>query len=195
LRGSYGKKYVEVNALGVEQSVLKEEVPSAGRHIILSIDVDLQNKLEEILAHHLRVNKRTRGSAIVVDVNDGSILALVSLPTFNSNTFAQTISNADFETLVNNEDKPLFNRVISGMYPPGSVIKPFIAAAALEEEIIDRDTSFLSVGGISIGDRFFSDWKKGGHGITNVIKSLAESVNTFFFIIGGGHEKFVGLGA
>ena len=91
--------------------------------------------------------------------------------------------------------KPLFFRSISGEYPSGSTIKPVLASAALEEKIIDRHTSFNSVGGLWVGGRwFFPDWKAGGHGLTNVIKAIAWSVNTYFYYIGGGYGDFQGLG-
>ncbi|MCK4554296.1 penicillin-binding protein 2, partial [Candidatus Parcubacteria bacterium] len=83
---------------------------------------------------------------------------------------------------------------ISGEYPSGSTIKPVIAAAALEEGIISEHTSFTSVGGIKVGQWFFPDWRAGGHGITDVRRAIAESINTFFYYIGGGHQDFKGLG-
>ena len=89
---------------------------------------------------------------------------------------------------------PLFSRAWAGSFPSGSVIKPIIAAAAFSEGLINRQTTFFSSGGLQINTWFFPDWKAGGHGVTNVVKALAESVNTFFYIIGGGYENFVGLG-
>jgi penicillin-binding protein 2 len=85
-------------------------------------------------------------------------------------------------------------RALSGTYPSGSTIKPMIAAAALEEGIINQNTTFLSTGGIYYDKWFFPDWKAGGHGLTNVRRALAESINTFFYIIGGGYKDFNGLG-
>jgi penicillin-binding protein 2 len=93
-----------------------------------------------------------------------------------------------------NPDQPLFNRAISGEYPSGSTIKPVVAAAALQEGLITAGTSFVSSGGIRINEWFFPDWKAGGHGITDVRKAIAQSVNTFFYIIGGGYGDFTGLG-
>ncbi|MEK7097236.1 MAG: penicillin-binding transpeptidase domain-containing protein, partial [Patescibacteria group bacterium] len=93
-----------------------------------------------------------------------------------------------------NPDNPLFNRAVSGEYPSGSTIKPVMAAAAFEEGVITEKTSFLSSGGLRIGEWFFPDWKAGGHGVTNVRKAIAESVNTFFYYIGGGFQDFIGLG-
>jgi penicillin-binding protein 2 len=83
---------------------------------------------------------------------------------------------------------------VSGEFPPGSTIKPVMAAAALQEGVINENTSILSAGGLKVGQWVFPDWKGGGHGYTNVRKAIAESVNTFFYYIGGGYESFNGLG-
>jgi len=100
----------------------------------------------------------------------------------------------EFNQIYNDRQKPLFFRTIAGGYPSGSIIKPVIATAALEENIITPLTMILSTGGISYGSWFFADWKSGGHGMTNAIKALAESVNTFFYYVGGGYGNFKGLG-
>jgi penicillin-binding protein 2 len=126
--------------------------------------------------------------------NNGQIITLISLPAYDNNLFAQGISQVNYDKFLNNKNNPLFNRAISGEIPSGSTIKPVIAAAALQEGIITENTSFLSNGGLSIGQWFFPDWKFGGHGTTNVRKALAESVNTFFYYIGGGYKDFNGLG-
>jgi penicillin-binding protein 2 len=194
LRGKNGKKQIEVDALGKEKSVIAEEDPIDGQNIILTLDIELQNKLEEIVKNHLSLRNKKRAAAIVLNPQNGKVLALLSLPTFDNNLFAKGISSEDYQKLINDQNNPLFNRAIMGEYPSGSTIKPVISAAALEEKIIDKNTSFLSVGGIRIGSWFFPDWKAGGHGLTNVTKAIAESVNTFFYIIGGGYEEKEGLG-
>ncbi len=194
LRGQNGKKQVEVDALGKEKSVIAKEDPVRGKNITLTLDIDLQKKLEEIIERHLKAAKKSRAAVIVLDPQNGKILSMVSLPAFDNNLFAQGISSKDYESLIGNPDNPLFNRAIMGEYPSGSTIKPVIAAAALEEGIINRNTSFFSVGGLRISSWFFPDWLSGGHGLTNVTKAIADSVNTFFYIIGGGYEDFEGLG-
>ncbi|MFH1610932.1 MAG: penicillin-binding transpeptidase domain-containing protein, partial [Patescibacteria group bacterium] len=124
------------------------------------------------------------------------ILAMVSCPTYDNNYFTNTLKNSEEITqLITNEKQPLFNRAIQGEYPPGSIFKLVVGAAGLEEGIINRNTRFLSVGGISIGQWFFPDWKGGGHGSTDITKAIAESVNTFFYYTGGGYQdEFGGLG-
>lgn len=194
LRGKYGLKRVEVDALGKEKNTVTETPPEVGKSLILSLDFNYQQKLEEILKNNLRAAGKKRGSAIVLNAQNGEILALVNLPSFDSNLFAQGISSVDYQKLLTDSDAPLFSRAWSGNYPSGSVIKPIISAAAMAEGIITRNTTFLSTGGLQVESWFFPDWKAGGHGPTNVIKALAESVNTFFYIIGGGFEKTHGLG-
>lgn len=194
LRGKYGLKKVEVNAIGHEQNVLAEEPPYPGKNLILSIDFEAQKKLEDLTQNMLtRLNKK-RASAIAMDPRDGSIIAMVSLPAFDNNDFSGGISQADYAKYSSDPNHPLFNRSIGGTYPSGSTIKLIIAAAALEEKIITPATTFLSTGGLQLGDHLFRDWKVGGHGITNVGKALAWSVNTFFYYVGGGYKNFVGLG-
>ncbi len=194
LRGKYGQKKVEVNANGQEQSVLAEDPPQPGKNLILTLDLEAQKKMEELLKNTLIKTKKTRAAAIAMDPRDGSILAMVSLPAFNNNDFSGGISKEEYAVYAQNPDHPLFNRAIGGMYPSGSTIKLIIAAAALEEKIITPSTAFLSTGGLQLGDRLFKDWKVGGHGLTNVTKGLAWSVNTFFYYVGGGYKDFVGLG-
>lgn len=194
LRGQSGKKQIEVDALGKEKKILGEQPAMDGHNLILSLDINQQNKLEEIVLAHLKKLNLTRASAIILDPNNGEVLAMVSLPAYNNNSFAQGISQVEYTELITREDKPLFNRSVSGEFPSGSTVKPVIAAAALQEGVITENTSFLSTGGVSIGEWYFPDWKAGGHGITNVRKAIAESVNTFFYYIGGGNDDFVGLG-
>lgn len=194
MRGVYGKKRIEVNTFGREQAVLTEEAPVPGNHIRLSIDAPMQTKMEALLNNTLERNNKARGSAIVMDPRNGEILALVSLPTFDNNHFSGGIDKETYGGYITNEHRPLFNRAIGGTYPSGSTIKIAIAASALHEGIISPATSVVSTGGISVGQWFFPDWLAGGHGVTNVRKSLANSINTFYYYIGGGYGTFEGLG-
>ena len=194
LKGQSGKKQIEVDALGKEKKIINQLAGADGHNLVLSIDIDLQKKLEETITNALKKSKLNKACAIALDPNNGEILALVSLPSYNNNLFARGITNDEYQALVSHPDQPLFNRCTSGEYPSGSTIKPVLAAAALEEGIINENTSFISTGGLRVGEWFFPDWKVGGHGVTNVRKAIAESVNTFFYYIGGGYGDFVGLG-
>lgn len=194
LRGSYGKKQIEVDALGREQSVLAQNNAVQGKDLTLSIDTGLQAAAEKSLRQSAAVNGRGRGVAVAMDPKTGEILALVSWPAFDSNIFARGISIDDYKALVESSDQPMFPRAISGLYPPGSTVKLIIAAAALAEKVITPRTTVLSTGGIKFGQWFFPDWKAGGHGVTNVTKAIADSVNTFFYAVGGGWDNITGLG-
>lgn len=195
LRGINGKEQIEVDALGKEKKDLGKQAAVDGNNLVLSLDINQQNKLEEIIGKTLEKLKLARASAIVMDPNNGEILALVSLPSFDNNDFARGISKDLYSNLINDENRPLYNRAVSGEFPSGSTIKPVMSAAALQERVISEDTAFLSNGGVGIGQWYFPDWKAGGHGMTNVRKAIAESVNTFFYYIGGGNNgDFFGLG-
>ncbi|MEK7189558.1 MAG: penicillin-binding protein 2, partial [Patescibacteria group bacterium] len=194
LRGTYGKREIEVDAFGKEKNTVSVEAPQAGQNLILAIDLNLQKKLEDSLAAELRASGKKKASAVALNPQNGEILALVNLPAYNNNLFSRGISFEDYQKLLVDPNSPMFSRAWTGSFPSGSVIKPIIAAAALNEGLVNRQTTFLSSGGLQINTWFFPDWKAGGHGATNVVKALAESVNTFFYIIGGGYEKFTGLG-
>lgn len=194
LRGTYGVRRREVDVLEREQKVLTETPPKPGSNLFLSIDIQMQHALEQALQRSLRINNKARGAAVAMDPQTGAILALVSLPAFDNNDFSGGISSEKYSSYIENEDNPLFNRAISGSYPSGSTIKPAVAAAALQEGVITPRTTFRSVGGLAVGQWFFPDWRAGGHGATAVRKSIAWSVNTFYYYIGGGYKTFSGLG-
>ena len=184
LRGVVGKKQIEVDALGKETKILAEQESITGDNLYLYIDVAMQSKFSEIIDRTLRVKRLSKAAGVIINPTNGGIMSIVSFPEYDNNVFSKKISQAEYKALFSNENKPLFNRSISGQYPSGSIIKPLIATAALQESVINRWTSFNSTGGIYYGIWFFHDWKAGGHGQTNVVKALAESVNTFFYIIG-----------
>jgi len=194
IRGIYGRKKIEVNSTGREQNVVAEEPPTPGKNLWLTIDLEAQNKLEQLIKTFIATKGEHRISAIALDPNNGDILALVSWPSFDNNLFSGGISQTDYQKYITDINKPLFNRAISGNIPSGSIVKPIVAAAALEEKIIDINKTFLSNGGLQVSRWYFKDWKAGGHGTTNVTKALAWSVNTFFYYIGGGYGNFTGLG-
>lgn len=194
LKGEKGKKQVEVDALGKEKRVISKEEARDGADLKLSLDLDLQAQVENIVQKHLKEKDLREASIVVMDPSNGEILSLVSLPAFDNNIFSKGLTNKEYSKISNNKNKSLFNRAVKGEYPSGSTIKPVIGAAALEEGVISENTTILSRGGIRIGKWFFPDWRAGGHGVTDVRKAIAQSVNTFFYYIGGGYEDFTGLG-
>ncbi|MBT4723297.1 penicillin-binding protein 2 [Candidatus Falkowbacteria bacterium] len=194
LRGRYGKEQIEVNASGKAIKILAKEEVVKGDAIYLSIDVTMQSKLEQIIEDYLAKYGKRKAVAIVMEPTTGELLSMVSYPGYDNNLFSGGIGSEDYRSLIENKDLPMFNRVISGEYPSGSVIKPVIASAALNEGVVSERTSFISSGGVRIGQWFYPDWQAGGHGVTDVRKALAQSVNTYFYIVGGGYGQHEGLG-
>lgn len=194
LRGEDGRRDVEVDVLGEEKGTISSIDPVSGHNLVLSIDYELQKKSEEVLKKYLIKNQKEKGVVVALDPNNGEVLSMVSLPAFSANDFSYKIDPEKYQELIDDKNKPLFNRAVMGEYPSGSIIKPVIAAAALENKTISPWTTFLSTGGISVGSWFFPDWRAGGHGVTNVRKAIADSINTFFYIIVGGYDSFEGMG-
>ena len=193
LRGVHGAVQVEVDSMGN----IKREVgiinPKPGSDLILSIDSGLQKKIYDSLNDILEKTETKTAAAVAINPQNGEVLALVSIPSYDNNLFAQKISNDDYSRLINDQNKPLFNRAISGEYPPGSTIKPAIATAALSENIITPSTIISGLGGVlRIGSYSFGDWKT--HGPSDVRKAIAESNDIFFYTVGGGYGNTGGLG-
>jgi penicillin-binding protein 2 len=194
LRGTAGEKVFEVDALNKVTSLVNDTSPADGKDLTLTLDAGLQKAAEDALRNELDKIHLTRGSAIAIDPRDGSILALVSWPSYDDNAFSGTVSSTAYAALMNNPDHPLLPRAWAGVYPSGSTVKSVVATAALAEGVITPQTTVNSVGGIKVGGTFFPDWKAGGHGITDVRKAIAWSVNSFFYTVGGGYQSFIGLG-
>ncbi|HVN67408.1 MAG TPA: penicillin-binding transpeptidase domain-containing protein, partial [Candidatus Sulfotelmatobacter sp.] len=195
LRGQYGFVQTEINVKGQAEKVVAQKEPQSGGSLVLAIDSAVQKKADEILRAHLQKIGKKRGVVVMLDPRTGEVIALVSTPDYDDNLFASGISTADYQALIDNPDKPLFDRTTKGEYPSGSTVKILESAGALQDGIITDRTTVNSVGGIRIQDKwFFPDWKAGGHGLTNVYKAIAWSVNTFFYEVGGGYKDFKGLG-
>ncbi len=194
LRGVPGNEVNEVNAVGKSLSIVSKTQAIDGSNVRLGLDLEFQKFAENRLQETMTNVNATRGVVVALDPQTGSVRALVSLPSYDNNLFTQGIERQTYTALLEDPDRPLFNRAVSGEYPSGSTLKPVIAYAALAEGIIDERTSFVSTGGIGIKQWFFPDWRPEGHGVTDVRKAIADSVNTFFYIIGGGYQQTVGLG-
>lgn len=199
LRGRPGQLYVEKNAFGEILKKEKKANPEPGKSLVLWLDSNLQKKITQILEKNIKKIGAKKASAVALDPNTGGVLALVSLPNFDNNKFAQGITQTEFDLIQNDPLKPLFNRAISGLYPTGSIIKPLIGLAALEEKIISPEKQIYAKGFIKISHQYnpeiiytFKDWKV--HGWTDLRKAIAQSVNVYFYAIGGGYEDIKGLG-
>jgi penicillin-binding protein 2 len=193
LKGVYGAQQVEVDSRGVITKNLGVINPQAGNDLILNIEQELQKKLYDSLSAILEKTETKTAAAVAIDPQTGGILALVSLPSYDNNLFASGISSDAYKNLISDENLPLLNRVTGGEYPPGSTIKPAVAAAALSEGTISPSTIIDGMGGsLSIGAFRFGDWK--AHGPSDVRTAIAESNDVFFYTIGGGYGNITGLG-
>ncbi len=176
LHGITGYEEVEVNNRGRVIRQLHEQSPQAGRDIWLTIDLKLQQYIETLLAG-------SRAAVVVSDPRTGEILAMVSTPSYDPNLFVDGISGKDYRGLLNDENRPLYNRAIQASYPPASTVKPYVAVSALSAGVINRNTSLFDPGWWQLpgSEKRYRDWKKWGHGRLNVTKSLEESADTFFY--------------
>jgi penicillin-binding protein 2 len=193
LRGHHGARQVEVDSLGNVKKNLGIINPQAGNDLVLNIDEGLQKRIFDSLSSVLEKSGTKTAAAVAIDPRNGGVLAMVSLPAFDNSLFARGISSEEYQSIISNKDLPLFNRVTSGEYPPGSTLKPAVAVAALSEGTINGGTSLNCSGGISIGSWHFGDWKTHGGGI-DVKKAIAESCDVFFYAVGGGYGNIPGLG-
>ncbi|MFA5070148.1 MAG: penicillin-binding protein 2 [Patescibacteria group bacterium] len=194
LRGTDGKQQIERDSFNRSRQVIASKEPIPGENIILNIDAGLQSVLYQALKSSARNNNAKAAAAVAINPQNGQILALVSYPSYDNNLFFKGLDPQSYKDIFDNPNQPLIDRAISGEYPSGSTIKPTIAAAALQEKIITPETTVVSTGGIAVDKWFFPDWKAGGHGVTSVVRALAESVNTFFYALAGGYQNITGLG-
>lgn len=198
LAGKNGSSMAETNAKG---SLVREDIvdpPDNGQPLHLSIDADVQGELARILQAHAANQRFQGGAAAIMDVRTGELLALTSFPEYDNEAFSRgdgtVIATANTDPV-----KPLLNRAVAGLYTPGSIVKPFFAAAALSEGIITPEKQILSTGSISIPNPYdpskpsiFRDWK--AHGYTDMRRALAVSSDVYFYAIGGGYQDQAGLG-
>jgi penicillin-binding protein 2 len=179
LHGSPGYKKIEVNANNKVVRTIEVIEPKHGEDIYLNIDYKLQKIAEKAFGNY-------KGALVALDPNNGEVIAHVSMPSFNPNLFVNGIDEANWRRLSDSIHKPLINRVISGIYPPGSTLKPFVALAALENDIRRPPFSIIDKGFYNMPNqsKTFRDWKKGGHGEVDMLKAIAVSCDTFFYGLG-----------
>jgi penicillin-binding protein 2 len=177
LRGIKGAREVEVDAMGRELQLVQEREPGPGMNLVLTLDLGLQQLIEEEMAGQ-------PGSVVVMDPQNGEILAMVSKPSYDPNLFVTGISVSNWMRLLKDPRKPLQNRAIQAQYPPGSTYKIIMAIAGLEEGLITPKTTVHCSGLFPFGNRVFKDWRKGGHGPVNVHAALVQSCDVFFYTLG-----------
>lgn len=194
LRGQDGQIATERAVNNQGQQTVTDQPAIAGQTLRLSLDRDLQQRLFDRLESAIASAHSTSGAAVAINPQNGEILAIVSAPSFDNNWFVSSSHTADIQRVLTDRRQPLLNRAIGGVYPSGSIIKPFIGTAALAEHVVTPSTTVLSTGGLKVGGSNFPDWKPGGHGVTNLAKAIADSVNTYFYEVGGGYQQQPGLG-
>ncbi|MEA2625731.1 MAG: penicillin-binding protein 2 [Candidatus Binatota bacterium] len=177
LRGENGGEQIEVDAVGRELRVLREVEQVPGANIHLTLDMDLQQAAYDALEGH-------EGSIVALDPTTGAILALVSRPSFDPNLFSDGISVRDWTGLLTDPLRPLSDRAVQGQYPPGSTFKIAVAAAALEEGVVNPFTRIPCSGSLWFGNRAFRCWKKGGHGWMNLHEAIVQSCDVYFYQVG-----------
>jgi len=201
LRGTLGVQLIEVDSLGNKIKPLAVRKADTGNDLILTINFELQEKIFEILQRKIHEVDAHKACAIALNPKTGGVLAMVNIPSFDSNIFSGSMHESEFEKLTDDKKNPLFNRAISGTYPPGSIVKPVVALAALEERIITDKTVIYDNGLIQVFNQYdssvvynFYGWNRTGLGPMNVYSAIAESSDIFFYTIGGGNGNISGMG-
>jgi penicillin-binding protein 2 len=184
LRGAAGRRDVEVDAAGRELKIRRELPPALGGRLVLALDQDLQLEAEAGFRTVPEGEPERMGAAVAIDVRTGDVLAMTSFPTYDPNVFSSRIDRSTWRALTDDPWKPLRNRAIQNHYPPGSTHKAVVAAAALQEGVIDTSTRVYCPGHYYFGGRRFGCWKKEGHGTVNVIQALQRSCDVFFYTVG-----------
>ncbi|HCU06064.1 MAG TPA: penicillin-binding protein 2 [Holosporales bacterium] len=177
LVGLPGAKKVEVNAYRKVVRTLEHEKSTPGNKLVLNIDSQLQTKIYELLM------KNNSGACAVMDVHTGALRAFVSAPGFDANLFVNKISHQDWHDLSHNIHRPLINKLISGLYAPGSIFKMIVALSALEKGIITPDNKVHCPGHYDVNAHKFHcwTWKNGGHGYVDLVEAIASSCDVYFY--------------
>ncbi|MCG8490309.1 MAG: penicillin-binding protein 2 [Sneathiellales bacterium] len=176
LRGAAGTSRVEANAYGRVIRELDRQEGRPGDDLVLTIDAELQKYAAERMGQE-------SAAAVVMDIHTGDILSLVSVPSFNPNSFTTGISHKEWRGLQNNPKRPLGNKAVAGQYPPGSTFKMIVALAALEHGAIGMDHEVYCGGSTKLGKHKFHCWKRGGHGKLNLREAIEQSCDVYFYDI------------
>ncbi len=199
LTGENGLKITETDAVGKVLSESTIRPPVKGDNIMLSIDERLQHAMYQSVANTAQTSGFVGGAGVLMNVHTGEVLAAVSYPEYNSNVMTQHIDNEKIKTYLSDKSNPFLDRVTTGLYTPGSIVKPIFALAALNEGVIDANKKILSTGSISVPNPYkpgsfavFKDWR--ANGWTDVREAIAVSSDVYFYEIGGGYQGQKGLG-
>ncbi len=177
LHGSDGGRQLEVNARGRVLRTISETYPTVGNSVVLTIDAEVQKQTERAFGDQA-------GAAVAMDVNNGEILAFVSNPGFDPALFSGKIPAAKWKSYLEDKRRPLENKALTGMYPPGSTFKVITALAGLENGVVNNSSSVVCNGYHEVGSSRFNCWKRHGHGSTSLKKSLRESCDVYYYQMG-----------
>ncbi len=189
LRGRAGTRRIEVNAMGRVMRELAREEGEPGADLRLTLDAGVQDFAQSRMGNE-------SAAAVVMDVQTGDLIAIASSPSFDPNLFVRGISHTDYNGLMENDHRPLANKTVQGVYPPGSTFKMMTALAALKEGVITVNTTVRCPGYVEIGGRRFHCWKRAGHGTVNLEKSLSESCDVYYYDVAQkvGIDKIAEMG-
>ena len=198
LSSKNGLRIVEVDAHGAIQSQSVVRPATDGQDIKLSIDSNLQSEIYKIISDLANRVGFTGGAGVIMDVNTGEVLAMTSYPEYDSQILTDGANSQAINQLLKNKNNPFLDRAINGLYTPGSIVKPYMSIAALNENIIDPNTKILSTGSISIPNVYdplhpsvFKDWR--AQGWVDMRHAIAVSSDVYFYEVGGGYENQKGL--
>ncbi len=199
LRGRRGLKIEEVDVKGAVQSDYILDQPVTGNDLVLAIDARLQEKMSGYISALIEEGRFQAGAGVIMDTRSGELLALVSQPEYDPAILVSGKDRARISSYINDPRHPFLDRALLGIYTPGSVVKPFIALAALNEGVVTPEKKILSTGSISIPNPYdpemstvFRDWK--AHGYVNMREALSVSSDVYFYEVGGGYQDQPGLG-
>jgi penicillin-binding protein 2 len=199
LHGQNGAMLTEISVKGKVESQSTLEPPVNGDKIWLSVDSSVQSELYKQLASAVENSGFAGGAGVIMDTKTGEVLATASYPDYNSNVMTEGKDKTKIAEYLLSKNRPSLDRVVSGLYAPGSIVKPFIALGILEEKIIGADTKILTEGFLSLPNPYdpehpsiFKDWKN--HGVVDLRRAIAVSSDVYFYIMGGGYKGQKGLG-
>lgn len=199
LSGENGLQLVEITARGELSAESTIQSPDVGETITLSIDARLQEAFHELIASTAQEHGYEGGSAVIMDVETGEVIALTSYPEFSPDVMTQGEEDEIIQSYLTDERNPFLNRAVSGVFTPGSIIKPFIATGVVEEDVINPRDIIVSTGKLRVENPYvpgqyttFTDWK--AHGKVDLRRALAVSSNIYFYVTGGGFNDQAGLG-
>jgi len=199
LAGKNGLKIVEINALSDISAENTIYTPETGESVELSIDSRLQEALFRYIKEGAINNEFEGGAGVIMDVRTGEVIAMTSFPEFSPQVMTEGYPEEKIQEYLNDEKNPFLDRAVSGVFTPGSIIKPFIATGVLEEGVIGEWDQILSTGELLVENPYapgqytrFADWK--AHGNVDLREALAVSSNVYFYVTGGGHKDRDGIG-